>query len=199
MIFYGTKAAHLKSERVSGVKCSHCDQQTPHNISIYGKYAYLYWIPVFPMSKKGVSECQNCKATLEPKEMSEQLRLKYDNVKRDVKTPYTHWIGTFILSILIGFVFYAGAQHEKDVVEWIANPQQGDIIEYKPTGYYSTLKVTRVTNDSIFFAPNKYEIEKRRKVYKIDKAENYAEEAYGILKSEYKSMFDTKKFLDVDR
>ncbi|MCH3884741.1 hypothetical protein [Tenacibaculum aquimarinum] len=52
MIFYGTKGSHLNSERKGGIKCDNCNEITNHNISVYGKYGYLYWIPVFPMGKK---------------------------------------------------------------------------------------------------------------------------------------------------
>ena len=199
MIFYGTKGAHLKSEKISGVKCSHCEQQTSYTASIFGRYAYLYWIPVFPLPKKGVAECDHCKVTLEPKEMNDQLRMKYDNVNRNVKTPITYWIGSLILAVAIAFGIYYSNQHEKDVVEYIKAPQAGDVVEYKPSDFYSTLKITRVENDSVYFAQNKYEIERKSKLYKIDKKDNYTEEVYGISLADYQNMFDTKEFLDVDR
>lgn len=199
MIFYGTKGAHLKSEKISGVKCSHCEQQTSYTASIFGRYAYLYWIPVFPLSKKGVAECDHCKITLEPKQMDPQLRMKYDNVNRNVKTPITYWIGSLIILAAIAFGYYSVSQHEKDVVEYIKAPEVGDVVEYKPSDFYSTLKITRVENDSVYFAQNKYEIERQSKIYKIDKKANYTEEVYGISLSDYQKMFDTKEFLDVDR
>ena len=199
MIFYGTKGSHLKSERVSGVNCRHCEQQTSYTVSIFGRYAYLYWIPVFPLTKKGVAECDHCKITLKPKEMDEQLRMKYDNVNRNVKTPITYWIGSLILIAIIAFGIYAVNQHEKDVVEYIKAPQTGDVIEYKPNDFYSTLKITRVENDSVYFAQNKYEIERQSKLYKIDKTSNYTEEVYGISLTEYQTRFETKQFLDIDR
>jgi hypothetical protein len=199
MIFYGTKGAHLKSEKISGVKCSHCEQQTSYTASIFGRYAYLYWIPVFPLSKKGVAECDHCKITLEPKQMDAQLRMKYDNVNRNVKTPITYWIGSLIILAAIAFGYYSVSQHEKDVVEYIKAPKTGDVVEYKPSDFYSTLKITRVENDSVYFAQNKYEIERQSKIYKIDKKANYTEEVYGISLSDYQKRFDTKEFLDVDR
>ncbi|MFY7671569.1 hypothetical protein ACOSP6_10845 [Tenacibaculum sp. MEBiC06402] len=199
MIFYGTKGAHLKSEKISGVKCSHCEQQTSYTASIFGRYAYLYWIPVFPLPKKGVAECDNCKVTLEPKQMNDQLRMKYDNVNANVKTPITYWIGSLILAAIIAFGIYSVNQHEKDVVEYIKAPQAGDVVEYKPSDFYSTLKITRVENDSVYFAQNKFEIEKQSRIYKIDKTENYTEEAYGISLADYQKKFDTKEFLDVER
>ncbi len=199
MIFYGTKGAHLKSEKVSGIKCPNCGEHTSHTVSIFGRYFYIYWIPIFPLTKKGVSECDNCKATFEPKEMSEQLRLKYNNVKSDTKTPLTYWIGSFIILSIIAFTFYSVAQHDKNVVEYISNPKKGDIVEYKPTEYYSTQKVIKVTTDSVFLSLNNYEIESKGYINKIDKVENYSNEFYGVTKEQYQKMFDEKLFIDVNR
>lgn len=200
MIIYGTKGSHLHSEKVGGVKCTHCEQQTSHTISVYGQYAYIYWIPIFPLAKKVFSECNHCKATLEKKEMSEQLKLKADNVKRNTKTPITYWIGMFIIAGLIGFGFYSSKQHDKDVANYINQPQVGDIIEYESSpSNYSTLKITNITNDSIYFIANSMEISRRSKIYKIDKDKNYTAERFGISIGEYKESFSNKKFLDVDR
>ncbi|WP_299103909.1 zinc-ribbon domain-containing protein [uncultured Tenacibaculum sp.] len=200
MIFYGTKGSHLHSERVSGIKCNHCEQQTSHTISIFGKYFYIYWIPIFPIGKKGISECNHCKATYERKEMSEQLKLAHDNVKRQTKTPFTHWVGSLLIGGLIAFGIYAANQHEKDVVNYISAPQVDDVVEYKSSeSAYSTLKVTKVTNDSIFFVANSMEISRKSRIYKIDKDKNYNAERYGISLADYKKAFDDNTFLDVDR
>ncbi|RKF03126.1 hypothetical protein C8N26_2116 [Tenacibaculum lutimaris] len=200
MIFYGTKGTHLHSEKVSGVKCTHCEQQNAHTISIFGKYFYIYWIPIFPLGKKGVSECNHCKATYERKNMSEQLKLAHDNVKRNTKTPFAHWIGSLLVGVLILFVIYSVKQHDKDVDIYINNPKVNDIIKYKSSKKaYSTIKVTNVTTDSIFFVANSMEISKRSKLYKIDKEENYNAERFGMSLSDYKDAFDNNDFLDVNR
>lgn len=199
MIFYGTKGSHLHSEKVSGVKCINCGEQHVHTISVYGKYAYIYWIPIFPLSKKVFSECTNCKATLEKKEMSEQLRLKADNVKANTKTPLTYWTGLAVIVGIIVFSVFSSNKHKKDIVTYIAAPQKGDVIDYKPSDWYSTLKVKEVTNDSVFLVTNKMEISKQRRLYKIDKPENYTDTAYAISKEEYKKSFENGTFLDVER
>ena len=199
MIFYGTKGKHLKSEKARAKQCNQCNEQTTHTISIFGRYFYIYWIPVFPLTKKGVAECDTCKTTLAPKEMNEQLRLEYDNIKRETKTPLTFWTGSLVLIGLISFFIYSGSKHKEDVIDFIANPQKGDVIDYKPSDFYSTLKVTEVTNDSVFFVRNNYEIERKSKLYKIDKEKNYSTAVYSLSRNEYQTMFDKKEFLDVDR
>ena len=199
MIFYGSRGVHLKSDKVTGVKCLYCDQQGSHTVSVFGKYAHLYWIPFFPMGKKGVSECDNCKRTLEPKEMNDQLKLAYQNVKSKAKTPITHWSGLGIIVLIIAFAIYSVNQHKKDVLVYLENPQKGDIYEYQPSDFYSLLKVTEVTNDSVFVSSNKYEVERKSGLRKINKTENFNGEPFGISKQELKDLYETKKILDIDR
>lgn len=200
MIFYGTKGAHLKSKKINGVKCGHCGEQLSHTISVYGKYFYIYWIPIFPLGKKVISECDHCKATSDRKEMSEPLKLAADNVKREVKTPITYWIGSLIIAGLIAFGVYASSQHKKDLVTFINAPAANDIIEYKSSDDgYSTLKITKVTADSVYVVANTMEISRKSKLYKIDKEENYDAERFSLSLADYKAKFDSKDFLDVER
>jgi hypothetical protein len=199
MIFYGSKGVHLHSEQAGGIKCSNCEQHSTHTISIFGKYAHVYWIPFFSIGKKGVSECNHCKITLEPKEMSEPLRLAYKNAKGNAKSPIWHWSGIGVIAAIIGLVAFNSSQHEKDVIVYINNPQLGDVYEYKPNDFYSLLKVTSVSQDSVFVIANNYEMEMQSSLYKIDKESNYTTEPYGISKERIKELFESKEILDVDR
>jgi Holliday junction resolvase len=200
MIIFGTKGTHLHSERIGGVKCNHCQQQNTHTISVFGKYFEIYWIPVFPIGKKAVSECSHCKATYERKEMSEQLKLAHDNVKRNTKTPITHWAGSLVIGALVAFAMYSAKKHDNNVVDYINSPQVNDVIDYKSSANaFSTLKITKVTADSVFVVANSMEIKRKSKLYKIDKEANYNAERFGLSLSEYKESFESKRFLDVDR
>ncbi|SDX49336.1 hypothetical protein SAMN05444411_10660 [Lutibacter oricola] len=199
MIFYGSKGKHLHSEQASGINCDHCKQQTQHTISVFGKYAYIYWIPIFPMGKKVLSECNHCKATLEPKQMNEQLKLACQNTKGNAKTPIWFWSGGFIIAALILFAVYSGKQHDKDVINYKQNPQVGDVIQFKDQSNYSTVKIANITQDSIFLIANDYEISRQSKIYKIDKAKNYTSKPYAISKDRFLKLFDEKIFLDINR
>jgi len=199
MIFYGSKGVHLHSEQVSGVKCSHCEQTSTHTISIYGRYAYVYWIPFFPLGKKGVSECNHCKITLELKEMSESLKLAHQNVKGNAKTPIWHWSGLGLVAVIIGISGFLSAQHDKAAITYIDKPLTGDVYEFKPNEYYSLLKVTSVDQDSVYVISNDYETERQSDLDDIDKASNYTTTPYGISKERIKELFESKKILDVNR
>lgn len=200
MIIYGSKGTHLKTERVNNIRCDYCQQQTPHNISVFGRYAYLYWIPFFPMGKKAISECTHCKVTLEKNNMNQQLQTAHDTVKGKTKTPFWYWAGLIILATFIVPSIFSYSQHKKDVQKYIAQPKTNDIIEYKSSASnYSTLKITNVTADSVYIIANSMEISKRSKLYKIDKESNYNAERFALSLPEYKEAFSSKRFLDVDR
>lgn len=201
MIFYGTKGSHLKTIRSKAIKCDNCNEIAPHNVSIFGKYGYLYWIPVFPMGKKAFSECNNCKVTSDFKGMNEQLRHASADVKRDTKTPIWYWSGLGVIAILIAVLYYFSLQHDEDVQTYLIEPAVGDIIEFKntDTNYYSTLKITSITKDSIFVIQNNYETDKMSGVSKIDKASNYTTAPFGIGREDYPKMFEEGILYDINR
>ncbi|AOW20231.1 zinc-ribbon domain-containing protein [Urechidicola croceus] len=199
MIFYGTKGSLIHTEQTQSVKCNSCNQQSQHTVSIFGKYAYIYWIPIFPIGKKGVSECNHCKATFEKKDMSEQLKLACQNINTNVRTPLKYWSGMAIIAALIGFAMYSSNQHKEDVAQFIESPLAGDIVEYKTNDFFTTFKIMSVTSDSIFVIDNDYEIESKSAIYKIDKDENYTTEPYSISRTRYKELFTDKTLLDIDR
>jgi len=199
MIFFGSRGTNIHNEQVSGIKCSHCEQTTTHTISIYGKYFHVWWIPLFPIGKKGFSECNHCKKTLESKEMDEPIKLAYQKANANTKSPIWYWSGLIIIGLIIGLISFLGNQHDKDAISHINTPQKGDTYKYKPNERYSLLKVASVNNDSIFVVDNDYEVDKKSDLPDIDKPENYTLAPYGISRSDLKKLFETKKILDVDR
>ncbi|MFK8061157.1 MAG: hypothetical protein AB8B78_13845 [Polaribacter sp.] len=201
MIFYGTKGSHIHTEKTNGIKCDNCNEIVPHTISIYGKYGYLYWVPVFPMSKKAFTECTNCKVTLDFKGMNEKLRHASADAKRKAKTPIWYWSGLAIIALLISLIVYNIKEHDKEVVNYIQEPKVGDVIKFKnvDTNYYSTLKISLVTKDSIFVIQNDYETDKTSGVYKIDLKSNYTTDPFGLGKNQIQQMFDDGTFYDIER
>ncbi|ADV50677.1 hypothetical protein Celal_3412 [Cellulophaga algicola DSM 14237] len=201
MIFYGTKGTHLHSERKSGIKCDNCNENTVHNLSVYGKYAYLYWIPVFPMGRKSFSECTNCKVTLEQNGMNEKLKNASKEVSKNTKTPIWYWSGLGIILAIIGVIIFTNLKHSGDLQDYINEPAVGDVIKYKnsESGYFTTLKITSITADSVFVIQNDYETNKKSDVNEIDKLANYTEPSYFMGKDEIRNLFDEKVFYDIKR
>lgn len=200
MIIYGSKAVHLKTASSKTATCPSCGTQGSLTFSVFRKHAHIFWIPLFPIGKKGVSQCQHCKNVLETKEMPEPIKREYENLKSETKGPIWQFAGLGLIAILIVWGTYASEEDKKQELKYIANPQKGDIYEYRiETGSYSTLKVVSVTNDSVFVSPNEYEIGKMSKIYKIDKPENYSDLSYGISKIKLNEMYNSGGIFDINR
>lgn len=200
MVIYGSKAAHLKSAQPKAAVCPSCGQTGTIILSAYSRHAHIFWIPLFPIGRIGVSQCQHCKHTLEVKDMPHDLKREYENLKAETKTPIWQFSGLALIAVLIAFFIYSDGQNKKKHVEYIASPAVGDVYEYKTeSSNYSTLKVIDVSGDSVFVTPNDYETDKMSGVYKIDKEENYADFSYGISRDDLKQMHSEGTIYDVNR
>ncbi|WP_299435725.1 zinc-ribbon domain-containing protein [uncultured Aquimarina sp.] len=200
MIIYGSRAVHIKSEQSKTAICPSCSTQGSLTLSVFRRHAHIFWIPLFPIGKKGISQCQHCKNVLKTKEMPEPIRREYDILKNKTKGPIWQFAGLGILIVLIAWGSYASAENKKLAGEYIASPMNGDIYEYKiETRSYSTLKVIAVSRDSVFVSPNEYEISKKSRIFKINKPENYSEFSYGISIEKLKEMYDSGEIFDINR
>ena len=64
MIFYGTRASHLLTAPIDQTACAACGTPNALRASIFGRYAHVYWIPLFPIGKVSASECGHCRQVL---------------------------------------------------------------------------------------------------------------------------------------
>ena len=100
MIVYGSKAKLLAKETLFE-KCPHCGKPNSVEMHVFQRYAHIFWIPFFPIGKTGASQCAHCKQLLKLKEMPPDLRLAYDNLKAQTKTPIWTWSAAAIIGVLI--------------------------------------------------------------------------------------------------
>ena len=201
MIFYGTNASRLKDGRLSNVSCPNCNEQTSMDYSVFGKYAYIYWIPIFPLGKTNVLECNNCKRTYKLKELPQPIQQKFE-LEKHKGVPIKHFAGIGIIALIIAGISYSSSKHKEDEALYIENPSVGDVYSTKASasGYYTTAKVTKVTNDSIFVIFNDYEIDKKHRTSQIDKAENYKpENTEGYTLNEVQQLYKDEVIYNIER
>ncbi len=200
MIFYGTNSSRLKNGQLRSVECPNCNEQTSMNYSVFGKYFYIYWIPIFPIGKENIIECNNCKKTFKLKELPQRIKDKF-NLEKHSGIPLLHFSGLAIILLAIGYFSYAGAKNDEKEAEYIKTPAIGDVysIKINESGYYTSMKVTNITSDSIFVILNDYETNKRSGIYKIDKNKNYTNALDGFTKEEIQALYSEEKIYAVDR
>jgi hypothetical protein len=105
MIIFGLRASNIGSIEVNGSSCSYCHTAETQNITQFGKYFHVFWIPVFPVSTSTFSECVHCKRTNRKKEFSPELQNAYASGKSMIKRPLWHWTGLIIIGLLIVVFF----------------------------------------------------------------------------------------------
>jgi hypothetical protein len=199
MIIYGSRSTHISTNPIFS-KCQNCGTTNNISLSIYQKYAHIFWIPFFPLGKETISQCEHCKNALRENEMPSEMKTEVWNLKKQAKTP----IWTFaLLGWLAGVILFSvvvGKNHEANRAEYYTKPALGDTYTYKTEeGQYSLMKVTRITKDSIFFFLNTMEISKSYKTNRIDKDENYEKIEDGYSKTEIAAMVKSGIITDVKR
>lgn len=200
MIIFGQRSAHLKSEVSRTAICPNCGTQGSVLFSVYRRHAHVFWIPTFPMGKVGASQCQHCKQTLKTSEMPEGLKNEYRRIKTGAKGPIWQFAGLGLFILLMVFAGFSSKRSSEQTREYIKVPAIGDVYKYKlDSKSYTTLKVTDVAGDSVFVSPNEYEINKRSRIYRIDKPENYAGYSYGISLGDLEAMHQSGEIFEVNR
>jgi hypothetical protein len=114
MIIFGSKATNIGNFDVPNSKCEYCQNDSTQRISVFGKYAHIFWIPIFPLGKKAVAECTHCKRTIEQKEFSSKLNELYQQNQSKAKRPFWHWLGLLLVGGLLALITIIGVTAEKD-------------------------------------------------------------------------------------
>ena len=113
-IFYGRRASRIKAYRVADVTCSACGQEAPQDVHVFGKYAHLYWIPLFPFGKATVAECSNCLKTREQADFEPELGAAVSQANASASHPVWHWSGAGIVAIVLAWIGISSALYEPD-------------------------------------------------------------------------------------
>jgi len=200
MIIYGSRATHLKTDKLRNVTCPNCQTKDAMTASTFGRHAHVFWIPFFPMGKVGVFECQHCHKGFKKNELGEDGKREYKNFLTDVKTPLWKYSGLALVGLFVAWGFYSDKQKEDKVAKLIESPAMYDKYTFTTeTNSYSTFKVVEVFEDSIYVNQNDYEIDRLSSIDEIDKAENYPDDIYVISNAEIKEMHAAGEIKDIER
>ncbi len=177
MIVYGKNAKKIKEGKVRNIDCPHCTTNTTMNYSVFSSYAHIFWIPFFPYGRTTILECDSCKATYDLINLSDTIKekLKKEQERNPAKTPLTQYSFVGVIAVVFAIVAYMGKKDSDNTKVFAKDPKVGDILyETTASGAFSTSKITRVTQDSVYILENNMEIERKSDVSGVaDKEENY--------------------------
>jgi hypothetical protein len=198
MIIYGRKGKILAKEPVTD-KCPNCQTQNSIDMYIVQDYAHVFWIPLIPIGKTGVSQCGQCKGVLKLREMPLYLMKTYETVKVRTKTPIWMFLGLAIIAVFIIINVIDSRKKDQNNTTFITAPKAGDIFEIKTKdNQYTLFKTVWVVGDSVYVNINKYTSDKSSGLAAM-KNKEYSESVYALSKKELKEMFDKGNILGVDR
>jgi hypothetical protein len=199
MIIYGSKSKQLAVDHIIE-KCPECGTQNSTDMHVFQKYAHIYWLPLFPLGKHGVSQCDKCKLILKNNKMPNDLRLAYYNVRTKAKTPIWMFSGLIIIGLLSIYGIYGSKKEAEKTKQMIVDLKPNDILQIKVNQEYTKIKITTVKGDSVFYKSNQYSVDRESGLDKISNADkSFYEEEEGSTKLEMKNKFENNEILKIIR
>ena len=158
MIIYGYNSTAIATEQLVNITCPNCETKGEVYAFILRRHAHVFWIPLFPIGKIGVAQCQHCKSEFKKKQMPEDMKRAYQNVKSDARGPIWQFAGLGIIAVIAGAIYVNGIIKDGQNEDFIHAPLKGDVYECKTSnGYFTTLLVDGVNGDSVFVFENNYD------------------------------------------
>ena len=202
MVLVGTNDSHLINGEIKNVSCPKCEILTNMNYSIYIRYTHITMIPLFPVGKVIFIKCVNCKENIEFNDLSEEFKTEIIKQKEkfNLKTPIWTFTGITVFIAVAVFWGYSYLLSIGETKKFIQNPKPGDIYKVKfSNGYYSNMRIDKVSNDSLFLTHNDYNAYLPNEVEELDKPENYGNNKVSYSKNEILTLYQQNKIFSITR
>ena len=202
IVLIGTNTHLIQEGQITSVDCPNCVSNNSLYYRIYSKYVHLTMIPLFAIGKIFESECCNCNKDFDYEDFAENDKEKIINLKeiKEAETPF--WAYTGII-VLVGFIIFginSYLENNDQITERINTPTVGDVYNLKlSNGYYSTVRIDKINNDSVYTTQNDYNIYLPFDVDEIDKPENYTNSKSIYSKKELLELYDNDVISSIKR
>ncbi len=175
MFIFGTAEKTIKTGKIDNINCPRCRSFCTFNYFIISIYTHITLIPLFPVAKRAKIECLNCKEFIDFNELSDKDLNKFGNENSNVKHPIWLYLGTLLFAMFLLYFAFNYFKKVDDTEIFIKNPTVNDVYFIKDNdGYYTALKIEKVTKDSILFLQNDYKATVSYEVEDLDVPENYS-------------------------
>ncbi|WP_163410966.1 zinc ribbon domain-containing protein [Flavobacterium ajazii] len=198
LFLVGTRDSNIKNGEISNEECPKCKKENTLHFSIYRRYTHLTMIPLFPVGKLVFIECSHCKEKFDYEDLSENIQSKLRTEKLDNSI----WIftGSFILALFLIFTIKNYFEKKDETSILVKNPKEGDVYNLKfSNGYYSNMKIDKVTKDSIYTTHNDFDAYMPYEIDDLDKAENYSDKKVNYSKNELLKLYHEDGILKIVR
>jgi hypothetical protein len=202
MVLIGTNETCVLSGIISNIECPNCNFHSSINYSIFTRYTSLTLIPLFPVGNIINIECTNCSKEIDFEDLDENTKTKLidENKKTNQRRPIWLFSGIIILICFIVFYFINLFQTDNETKILINTPTFGDVYSVKSSnGYYSSMRIDKVTNDSVYATQNDYNAYLQSEVEEINKTENYTDRKINYSKKDLLKLYDNNEIFSVTR
>jgi hypothetical protein len=205
MIIYGTNGSLRRSEPAPGLVCPACSNPDRMQLSVFSRYAHVYWLPLFPYSKPVVAQCGHCKGAWTEKELpaeAAQLKQAAQLLRKHTSAPWWQWSGLALLAAGLVWAFVASRQDDQANADYLAAPRVGDVYtvhESDSARRYSLLKVVAAHGNTVELVANDYDIDNRHPLEELNQPEKYSKEPFTLTQLDLTIMRNKGQLIDVDR
>ncbi|MDX2003169.1 MAG: hypothetical protein SFW35_12090 [Chitinophagales bacterium] len=199
MIIYGWKSSTLLIENPAELTCTNCNTQGSINIAVLGKYAHIFWIPLFPIGRTGASVCAHCKQNLDMGSMPFEYKEAYERIKPSAKRPARHYFGLGLFVLIIGAGLYLDKTNKTENKKFLNAPMAGDVYEVEnQKGNYTKMKLLAVGKDTVEIVFHQYYVNKISGLHKLDDMD-FDTTVYLIPRSSLLEMDKKGDIVDIER
>jgi len=199
MIIFGIREARLQTKLFDG-PCTQCGHKGTISCTLFSKHVHLFWIPFFPVGKREVIWCTNCRHQYKQTSITDSiLQQEIKCFNRSQRAPFWQWTGLLFMMGLIGYTLISGFQETKNTKLFIESPQVGDVYCVKPNDkVYTLMYIHSIENDSIFFVENKYTMNLKSEAKQLHRNSFYDHDyVYGFSYDELKELFYDDKMIQI--
>ncbi|KOP39599.1 zinc-ribbon domain-containing protein [Flavobacterium sp. WLB] len=98
MIVYGTRTVKTKKEQSNNISCADCKKTHTTQIQYYQKYYHIWFIPIIPFSRSGVTVCTSCGYSTDDHTMPSSYTKEYET---KLPAPKIWFFTGLIITILL--------------------------------------------------------------------------------------------------
>lgn len=198
--FFERNFKTLKEIEIENYYCNLCNTKTKLNLAVKGGFISIFLIPMAPIRKDYLVTCDNCKKNIKKITLNhiEKEKIKNTFKSTSYKIPFYHFSGLLILFLILGFGIYTGVEVTKEEKIRIQKPKIGDIYRVKTESGYTTLKVNKISNDSVSVLLNNINVNNYDQIDDINISKNYSKSSL-FSKDKLLDMFNENIIYQIDR
>jgi hypothetical protein len=200
MIIYGSRDATLQSTSFEDHFCTNCGQKGTISCKVYSRHAHLFWIPLFPYSKRLVIWCNNCGKEFHINELNPQLQEEIKRFRGSCRAPFWQWVGLTLIVTSIILNIINVVTDNNNTKKYLHSPEINDVYCIENDDGYSLMYINEIKGDSVFFIFSDYTYPTISGVKKLHQLKYYdLDEAYGFSREELNKHYNDKNILKIWR